>query len=396
MDMASDTEEIYDSSAAGSLAGFLWQQRLSLLYLLKSTNPHERVTLETDDDVCVCIGDQLVAAIQAKHSFDEGPLTTSSIELWSTLRGWINLGKKGRITADMQLRLAATGQVPGDSRLACLVRDAPPTSEEVDALVDELDTIASGDAKTKAKAYAAWNNLKPSEKKVSLLNRVRILNLPQLSHIDQELRALIRAKGFHPDRVSLVLRRIEGWFGGRVAAGLTVEGFAIAVTELWDELEAVRRGLGPQLSHAHQADEHPDPQAEVEADRLYVRQLKVLGAEDQLLVDAVHAVLRATNERDDWRNASLTSHSELEQYDNDLFNKWKQLRARHIREGNSGQLAPELVGWKIHDSCMEYHGKVGESNVQTHVACGSYHMLADKPRIGWHPQWESKLGESGQ
>ena len=107
-------------NASASMAGYLFQCRLALLrglQLLKK-KPNGQISIEKFDDVAFESEDIVDCLIQAKHHSSPKSLSDSSVDLWKTLRIWIEHSKKGALTtSDFRFNLITTATAePGPTR----------------------------------------------------------------------------------------------------------------------------------------------------------------------------------------------------------------------------------------------------------------------------------------
>src|SRR5689334_2019564 len=141
-------------SAAPAMAGYIWQARQALLFLLKA-EPEETVELESHDDVIVSSPTgEILTAIQGKHSFESGFLNCHSPELWKTLRVWGSLAARNRISETTPLILCSTHTV--DKELRCLAIKSK-SAADLDLLQKRLDAVATKKQnKALLPSFQAW------------------------------------------------------------------------------------------------------------------------------------------------------------------------------------------------------------------------------------------------
>src|SRR5215467_3858068 len=142
------------------MAGYLWQEGLALIELLRSSGIH-KVEIETDDDVVLRRDhNELFTAVQAKHSLEPGTLTTTSPELWKTLRVWAADAKKPSTQRAKTLVLVTTRSIGAGSLLDVLQEGIQKSPPKLTALRKELEKIAAGRGNAELRAsYQAWASL---------------------------------------------------------------------------------------------------------------------------------------------------------------------------------------------------------------------------------------------
>lgn len=384
-------------SAAAPLAGYLWQVRRAFLTLLRG-DFGEALQIETVDDfVMVKDGKSIVAAMQAKHHFGEATLTIGSTEWWRTLCTWLDLMREQPLAQDTQLILCTTGTVSSEMTV---LTASPRRAQVIADLLAAHDEIARRRTNAQLlKAYASWE-MAPAANRQGILTKAIIESAqPKLSTSRVEIDNHLRRCGI-PQGASLdmIRERLLGWFQGKVEARLDSGGCEIRYEELNDHLTELLYELNPRaLTCAYSQAPAPPLSAERVSDPNYLRQLTLLNATDEVLTLAVAMHHRATAERNYWMNERIAAVGTLKSYDADLLNTWSQKRTNVER--SIGQVAEVDRGWRLYESCMDYRGAINGVSAPTHVANGTFHMLADQPTdspdIGWHPRYPELLRREG-
>ena len=388
-------------SAAPSAAGYLYQARLALALCLKYVNGDAgvEVGIERLDDVSFESGGTALELLQAKHHINRvANLSDKSVDLWKTLRVWSEAAAKDpTLPARTRLALVTTGTAPGDSAASKLRPAASyPVGQGRDpkGAVALLDAVAEtgGNLELKA-AYAAFLALNPTMR-TSLLSSIEVLDdqplLTDLGEtIENDLR-LIAPRG----KAAIARERLEGWWWPRVCAALMQNpAGSISVLEVEAKLDDIRDGLKRDALVADQ--EHVDPPANEIADyegRPFVRQLKVVGVGGNRIEYAKRDYYRAFTQRSKWVREHLVFDGEIAKYEVTLIEEW-QPRFQQMREGIAGgqgteaalrQAGQELYGWVEADARFPFR-----SVTHRFLTVGSYHMLANDLRVGWHPEFET-------
>ena len=390
-----------DFSAAPSAAGYLYQARLALALCLKYVNGDVgvEVGIERLDDVSFESGGSALELLQAKHHIDRvASLSDKSVDLWKTLRVWSEAAAKDpTLPARTRLALVTTGSAPAESAASMLRpagayaaghgRDPKAAATLLEAVAD-----AGGNQELKA-AYAAFLALSPTMR-ASLLSSIEVLDdQPLLTDLGQvienELR-LIAPRG----KASIARERLEGWWWPKVCAALMQNPAApISVLEVEAKLDDIRDGLKRDALVADQ--EHVDPPADEIADyegRPFVRQLKVVGLGGNRIEYAKRDYYRAFTQRSKWVREHLVFDGEIAKYELTLIEEWQprfqQMRDKVAASQNTDatlrQAGQELYGWVEADARFPFR-----SVTHRFLTVGSYHMLANDLRVGWHPDFET-------
>jgi hypothetical protein len=370
------------------MAGYQWQLHQALIDLVDA-DLDAHVSIEQFDDVVLHRtrfgAVQTAFAKQTKHSFGTDVMRDSSVDLWKTLRVWCSCWQQHPRPEEFVL---ATTDTLHES-LSCLAPEAKRDPDDIVKLQARLDALASarGNADLKS-AFDAWEQI-PSADRASLLSRVKIeTELARLAQAGPLLKDRLQRTGLQTAQLDFAYEHLLGWFTRTVQERLGPSGCTIERMELNDKLIEIHSLCQPgRLSTLHAGGPHPALDEELADDPVYLRQLALLDAEDDTLQYAVAMLYRARAERDGWLQRRVTGLLDLTEYDRDLRNRWEQIRLRQPPEAQD----EKQVGWEVYYSCMAYSGTLCGQAVATHVANGSYHLLAngkdDAPEVGWHPRF---------
>lgn len=392
-------------SAAPSAAGYLYQARLALALCLKYVNTEASVEvgIERLDDVSFATNGTALELLQAKHHINRvASLTDKSVDLWKTLRVWSEAAAKDpTLPARTRLALVTTGSAPDDSAAGKLrPARAYPAGEVRDpkAATALLESVAEAGGNQELKAaYAAFLALGPTMR-ISLLSSIEILdNQPLVADlgeaIEQELR-LLAPRG----QAAVARERLEGWWWPRVCKALIASpAESIAVLEIEAKLDDIRDGLKRDALVADQ--EHVDPPTDEIADyegRPFVRQLKVVGVGGNRVEYAKRDYYRAFTQRSKWVREHLVFDGEIARYEQTLIEEWQprfqQMRDK-IGNGEITDTARRHAGQELY-SWVEADARFPFRTVsQRFLTVGSYHILANDLRVGWHPDYKTACSD---
>lgn len=388
-------------SAAPSASGYLYQARLALALCLRHVNADAgvEVGIERLDDVSFERDGTPLELLQAKHHIDRiASLTDKSVDLWKTLRVWSEAtAKDPTLPARTRLALVTTGRAPSDSAAAMLL---PPgtysegKTRDPKAAAALLVAVAeAGRNQELNAAYAAFMALSPTMR-ASLLSSVEILdNQPLVTDLDKTIENDLRMLAPR-GQAGVARERLEGWWWPRVCKALMASPVeSISVLELEAKLDDIRDGLKRDALVADQ--EHVDPTTDEIADyerRAFVRQLKAIGVGGNRIEYAKRDYYRAFTQRSKWVREHLVFDGEIARYEMTLIEEW-QPRFQQMRDriGDGGmtdleyrQAGQELYSWVEADARFPFR-------TVTHrfLTVGSYHILANELRVGWHPDYET-------
>jgi hypothetical protein len=384
-------------SAVDATLGYLYQVRSALLWSLRrlKTEPEFLVSVETLDDVAFeTVGGNPIDLLQTKHHKNGcGSLTDASPDLWKTLRIWFEGRASGAIPPTASLSLVTTGEAPSGtaaSYLRAFPRDVPAAQKALDA------TASSSTNQKLTKAFQTYLAANSSER-TAILDRIVLLDAaPSVADLDGELRQEVywaAGKEHH----SAFLDRLEGWWLRRVLRQLTdATQDRIGSVELESQMAELREQF---KQDALPIDEDllgftlDDATWAAHENSNFVHQLELVKAGRRRIAIAVRDYYRAFEQRSRWLRDDLVVGMDLHQYEARLFEEWEVVfEAMRDELGDAAteeakeQAARSVLAW------VERTTIPIRPNVTTpFVSRGSFHMLADEVRIGWHPEFQDRL-----
>ena len=380
-------------SATAPALGYIYQVRLALCESLSRLRTGEAfsVSIETLDDVSFEKG-KARELLQAKHHINtQANLTDASSDLWKSLRIWIESYSQGKLTNGL-CYLVTTGQVKPGSVAHYLQRKA---HRNVEMAITHLNSVAASSTnKTNQKAYEVYRSLTPSQKKI-LLECVFILDAsPTITQLEGDLkRELYHAVDI--DHLEPFVRRLEGWWFSRVIHQLVGTNTSWILSE---ELESEKADLRDQFRKDNLPIDDEVMNATVDAagyeDMLFVHQLKLASIGSKRILFAMKDYYRAFTQRSRWISDSLVFVGELEKYEDRLVEEWERVFAQmedEIGEKATGdaksKAANELYKWIENHQ----HPAIRERVLNPMIARGTYQLLSDTLRVGWHPEFADRL-----
>ena len=129
------------------------------------------------------------------------------------------------------------------------------------------------------------------------------------------------------------------------------------------------------------------------ASRPFYRQVEIVGAGPRRIRNAITSYLQAFRQRSAWMRDDLLFDADLRQYDQRLLTEWALLREQVCDELGEGAGEDEMT--KAGRAILKWAEDAPlpiKSGVNVPWVCrGSFHMLADDRRLGWHPDFEARM-----
>lgn len=382
-------------SAAQSTAGYLYQGRLALLEALRYVNIDSgiEIAVEKFDDVSFERDGTPLELLQTKHHLKKsGDLTNSSVDLWKTLRIWAELVKNDpSIPGRTRFALITTAQAPAGSAAAHLRPSDAGHRDPVEAEVMLIQAADTSTNKALSKAITAFKSLTPKMRKM-LVGAIEIIDgAPLIADMETLIEERIRMAA--PSGKAAVAReQLEGWWWPRICAALQNQTpGTIAVLEIEQKLDDIRDSLKRDALPFDMEDVDP-PQDELEAldEMRFVRQLRSIGIGANRLQYAKRDFYRASTQRAQWARQRLLFDDEVSRFERTLIEEW-QPRFGQMCDG----LADDVQEIALRDAGHKLYGWVEtdarfplRTTISRFLNVGSYHILADDLRVGWHRDYE--------
>jgi len=384
-------------SAADPALGYLYQVRGALLWSLKRLREQQDflVSIETLDDVTFETTDGHPSdLLQTKHHRNRtATLTDASPDLWKTLRIWFEAQRAGTINDKVNLFLVTTGTAPSDSAASKLLA----TGRDVGTAIQLLNQVASTSAnKTNEAAYKAYLDTGKKERD-RLLSKVIVIDAaPTITDMDTDLQQEVYW-AVEQQHISAFLDQLEGWWFRKVVIqlndpGLHHIGGPEIDSQMGDLREQFRRDSLP--IHDDLIDFILDEETEkAHADFTFVKQLELVKVGKRRIAISIRDFYRAFEQRSRWVRDHLVVELDLHQYEKRLTEAWEVVfEAMRDELGDSAtedsmeQAARAILSW-AEKNVLSIRPNMDEP----FISRGSFHMLADDERIGWHPDFESRL-----
>ncbi len=384
-----------DHSAAASAMGYLYQVRYALLEALRRLRRDADfvVSIETLDDVVFEESGGALELLQLKHRVNRAAdLSDASTDLWKTIRVWSEALLAEELPDGALLFLITTGHVSDGAATHYLRADS---SRDVAQAIERLNSIASSSNSTaNAAAYQAFRSLDAQQRKRLLSAAVVVDLAPDIADLDANLRDEL----FHAVErrfLDSLLQRLEGWWYRRVIAHLT-EGDPrpILSNELNSELTSVREQFRQDSLPIDDDIMSASVDASGYQNRSFVRQLRLIDIGNRRILHAIKNYFRAFEQRSRWVREDLLLVGELGRYEDRLVEEWEVLFEQmrdNLDDDASGEAkrsaAQVLYQWVETGMHPQIRDRVSEPAISR----GSYQILSDDQRVGWHLEFKDRL-----
>lgn len=242
-------------------------------------------------------------------------------------------------------------------------------------------------------AYAA----QPEHVRLSLLRSVMILDgSPNIIDVREEIERELHHAAPR-DQIEKLVERLEGWWFGAVIRAMSGAGpSAIPVSAIEQRVDELREEFKRDALPVDFKTVVPSQRVIAELDkRPFVRQLRRIEIGDRRVEFAIRDYYRASEQRSRWAREELLLDGELEHYEQELTEAWEPRHAAIVEEAESCSdedkvpLGQSVFKWAEQDA--NFPLRTVRERFLTH---GSYHILANRFAVGWHPDFKADEDQS--
>lgn len=372
------------------MAGYLFQCRLALYQgmLMARKKIDGRISIERFDDVAFENDNHVECLIQAKHHIKPSNLTNNSSDLWKTIRIWAKQTASSPLfPIETKLLLLTTATAPPRSA-AELLRPDTGEDERERAFKILQEVAKSSTARNTEDARNAFLDL-GGESQRALVRAIEVYdNSPTLSDMrdDIEKELIFTA----PDHVEVVADQLEGWWFSTVANSLvTAETPSIPVQSIVRKVAEVgaliRHGELPLTLDTSSAEYDYSSSDE---NLTLVRQMRIVEMPDSAIKRGVRDYYRAQAQRSQWARENLLLDGENKRYDDELFDQWGRKFDEELSLSTPVDVETKKEFGKRVCFWAMMHQVPFRNVIETWITSGSFQALADRLKIGWHPDYQ--------
>lgn len=390
-----------DFSAKEPSLGYFYQIKYALLTLLVQSKEldNPKIRIENLDDIEIEDVNTLQLLQTKLHIKNKANLTDSSVDFWKTIRIWSEYINDGTIELETTIfNLITTEEIPSSSILHKFKSNITLDSVALE-VINKLDKISiESTNEINKKAYSAYQRLSVEDKKC-LVKRIKILdNSIGITEIDDLIKKELIFSTY-PSTINAFLEILEGWWFKKSIENLTNQIDFISASELQLKIA--------NISDSFQADNLPnhfpvqleitDEDVESLKERNFLKQLELIQikANSKTLKLAISDFRRAFEQRSKWLRLHLLNPEEEEEYDLRLQDYWKNIfdimcdQAEDKNIDELVELGKRFYLEQFAKTCPQI--KIREKFNQDYLTRGSYQMLSDSKKIGWHPNYKDEI-----
>lgn len=380
-------------NASGSLAGYLYQCRLALLLAIREmkVKPNCHVSIEKFDDIAFYEEDLAHCVVQAKHHIGTKDVTDNSVDIWKTLRIWISQLKAGSLSnADTRRFLITTATAPADGALAMLRASGGPEGRKMAR--ERLTAAARASInKTSEPGRNDFLALTDEEADVLLASIIVLDGAPDLHNVFDEVEGELRI--LSANSADKVAQSLEGWWLGAVAKRLVgVETSDIPVQHIAIKAQEFAALYGPVgLPVSDPAEFGERPYSIEDEDETYVKQMRLIQLSDRAIKRGIQDFYRSNTQRSKWARENLLLDGDVTRFEAKLQDSWERKFEEECGEAQAADDdSKNAMGRKVFHWASQQQIEF-RNVIETWITAGSFHGLADRVKVGWHPNFLDHL-----
>lgn len=384
------------ATAAGQYLGYSLQQTL-LAARLRQADEGSACSLEVLDDVAVQANDGTTHLTQSKSTLTDNPVADRAVSLWKTLYNWLELVKLAKVNpGTTTFEIYVSRHVGGE--LVEQFHNSTTDAAAIKALASARDLLW-GPAPERAvranlsQALQKYANpvLEADESFTIPIIRNFLLTCSDSGSPIDDFEKLIAGDPVPKQYVPFIVNNLLGWVKKQVDLKIEkgLPAF-ILKDDFQREYIAFKRKVDRESILACFA---PKPTKDQMLERLhdtFVQQLDLIDQDYDEKLAAVSDLLMAECDRVKWSESGEVHEGSFDELDESLRKAW--LNQKKINDITHATLPAVEQGKLLYYECKKHRATVQQMTVTAdYFTPGCFHLLANVPHIGWHPQYATLL-----
>jgi hypothetical protein len=390
----------FDASFQG--LGYVHQFRYALLTgLRKYDQPEQSICVEQLDDVSVHEGNaadsEIVELHQIKlHKNRDGNLGDSSPDIWKSLRVWSKAISEGKADPSKCKLYLITTSVATDLNAIRMLREHGRDSDAARQQIEQ-----SGQRSENETISSCWNYVK------QLSDAQRTLMFESITLLDGSLSAtdtateIEKCLWFVPQaHRTRIAETLIGWWETLLCRHLCSTDLAlIPVLSIQQKIQDIVSQIRSEsLPDDLLIEDVPERETQADDDRVFVKQLSLVGISFCRIRTAQEDRYRAYAQRSRWAREDLLGIDEEVRFETRLTSCWRErfdVMCEGVPEDADHETAAghgaNLYGWVSTEASAQQQLWFRRDFPADYMVKGSFHILADRLRVGWHPKYREML-----
>jgi hypothetical protein len=382
--------------ASEQMLGYLYQVRYALALLLENDNSDCQISIEKFDDVAFSKDDIPIQLIQLKHHIQhQGNLADASTDMWRTIKVWLDaISETPDILDGTNFLIITTATAPIDSAAFLLKKDS---NRNPDTAYQKLKTVCfSSVNQAHQRYYDAFREAGEDTVK-QLIRQIYIIDCASnIIDVEKDILKHIRYSCI-PKHQKMIYERLEGWWFKKAIDALCCD------TPVFVNQNQVRSFI-VSVSQEYADDNLPIDILDIDDlqesnfsanEKIFHEQLKLICLGNHRMQLALRDYYRAFRQRASWVRNDLLYVNELGQYEQRLIDEWEHAFAameETLSETNNATEEEKVKeGRQLFSDIEKRDIRIRPKCQEAFIMRGSYHILANQLKIGWHVDFFDRL-----
>lgn len=389
-------EELSEFAAREPSLGYFYQIRYSLYLLLSNReNQNAILRIENLDDIEIETLNKS-QVFQTKHKLkSKANLTNSCVDFWKTIRVWADNIRNNRLDLNNTIfNLISTEKISKSSFIYHLKQNNR-TESDVKSILSEMDKIATSSTNlVNLNAYSEYLKLTLKQKNLLIKNINIIDSECDIIQISKKLKAEL-ALSAPPNQIESFLEILEGWWFQITIEHLLNKNDGISFQDLQYKISDIRDtySIDNLPNHFNEQLEISDEDALNSKDKNFLKQLELISIKisSDTAKRAISDFRRAFEQRSKWLRLELISPFEESKYEEKLYDHWKNLfdilKDECLDQAGHSILENAKLFYLNSFIKNSPNIRIRDKFKYDYLTRGSFQILADNKRIGWHPNY---------
>ena len=382
--------------ASEQMLGYLYQVRYALALLLENDNSDCQISIEKFDDVAFSKDDIPIQLIQLKHHIQhQGNLADASTDMWRTIKVWLDaISETPDILDGTNFLIITTATAPIDSAAFLLKKDS---NRNPDTAYQKLKTVCfSSVNQAHQRYYDAFREAGEDTVK-QLIRQIYIIDCASnIIDVEKDILQHIRYSCI-PKHQKMIYERLEGWWFKKAIDALCCD------TPVFVNQNQVRSFI-VSVSQEYADDNLPIDILDIDDlqegnfsanEKIFHEQLKLICLGNHRMQLALRDYYRAFRQRASWVRNDLLYVNELGQYEQRLIDEWEHAFAAMeetlSETNNATEEEKAKEGRQLFSDIEKRDIRIRPKCQEAFIMRGSYHILANQLKIGWHVDFFDRL-----
>lgn len=382
--------------ASEQMLGYFYQVRYALALLLENDNSDCQISIEKFDDVAFSKDDIPIQLIQLKHHIQhQGNLADASTDMWRTIKVWLDaISETPDILDGTNFLIITTATAPIDSAAFLLKKDS---NRNPDTAYQKLKTVCfSSVNQAHQRYYDAFREAGEDTVK-QLIRQIYIIDCASnIIDVEKDILKHIRYSCI-PKHQKMIYERLEGWWFKKAIDALCCD------TPVFVNQNQVRSFI-VSVSQEYADDNLPIDILDIDDlqesnfsanEKIFHEQLKLICLGNHRMQLALRDYYRAFRQRASWVRNDLLYVNELGQYEQRLIDEWEHAFAAMeetlSETNNATEEEKAKEGRQLFSDIEKRDIRIRPKCQEAFIMRGSYHILANQLKIGWHVDFFDRL-----